>query len=439
MSNKKASLSLLSSNLPSYLNLVEDREFKLYGRIQFEDDRAPSWSTTEGVLSVLNEDDTGISIQLNASPSQAATTIRYGLLPLANGTGGFLPFGLTLNSTTGFISGDMEDVVNPNEEPITFLEQDRPTWITESETWFYDEKETVNVSLSATPNAGSTLSYRIQEGNLPWGLSLLSNGTITGETQEVMFGEYDTYTESPPRWNTPFGTIVESDEFETVSYQLSASPSTDNPNSDISYKIVKGHLPWGLTLTPNGLISGTNTELYLKDTILPLEVFPKPKWVTAFGLIKKIKEKESVNIQLEATPQKGTTVQYRIVDGKLPWGMSLTNNGILSGTFGEVIYPELPDIVDENAPEINASTNVGSYNRGQTINYDFNISLYSGRTLRKVFLETGRLPLGVKIDNTGKVVGVPSPNAELKTYSFTVTVIDSADMRSSKVFTLTVY
>lgn len=436
--SKKANLSLVSSNLPSYLKLMEDREFKLYGRIQFEDDRAPSWSTSEGNLSVLNEDDTGISIQLSASPSQSATTIRYGLLPLANGTGGFLPFGLTLNSTTGLISGDMEDVVNPNEEPITFLEQDRPTWNTESQTWYYDEKEAVNVSLSATPNAGTTLSYRIEEGNLPWGLSLLSDGTITGETQETMFGEEDRYTQSAPRWNTPFGTIIESDEFETINYQLDASPSVDNPTSSINYKIVKGNLPWGLKLTPDGIISGTNTEVYIKDT-LPLEVFPKPKWVTAFGLIKKIKENESINVQLEATPQKGTTIEYRLIDGKLPWGMSITKDGTLSGTFEEIIYPELPDIVDENAPDINASSNVGSYNRGQTINYDFNISLYSGRTLKKVFVETGRLPLGVKIDSTGKVVGVPSPNAELKTYSFTLTVIDSADMRSSKVFTLTVY
>jgi len=437
--SKKANLSLVSSNLPSYLKLMEDREFKLYGRIQFEDDRAPSWSTSEGVLSVLNEDDTGISIQLSASPSQSATTIRYGLLPLANGTGGFLPFGLTLNSTTGLISGDMEDVVNPNEEPITFLESDRPTWNTSSQTWFYDEKETVNVSLSASPNAGSTLSYRIKDGNLPWGLSLLSNGTISGETQEVMFGEEDRYTQSSPKWNTPFGTIIESDEFETISYQLNASPSSDNPTSNINYKVVGGHLPWGLKLTPDGLISGTNTELYRKDTLLPLEVFPKPKWVTPFGMIKKIKESESVDIQLEATPQKGTTIQYRIVDGKLPWGMSLTTNGNLSGTFEEIIYPELPDIVDENAPDINASSNVGSYNREQTVNYNLNISLYSGRTLKKVFVESGRLPLGVKIDTNGKVVGVPSSNSELKTYSFTVTVIDSADMRSSKVFTLTVY
>lgn len=438
MKSRKAKLSLINSNLPSYLNVYEGDDFKVRGRIQLEDDRAPSWITESGSIAVLDDGTKDVSVQLSAELGQGSI-MRYGLLPQADGTGGFLPFGLTLNSSTGLISGDIERVQNHSIEPITFFEEDRPVWNTGSQTWFHNEEEGINIVLSATPVTGNSIHYTINDGYLPWGIVLSKDGTISGTTNQTIFGEADKYTQSPPSWNTPLGLIMVSEELEQVSYQLSADASDDNPNSSLSYRIVDGNLPWGLSLTSNGLIEGQNTEVYNKD-IVPPDVFPKPLWVTPFGLIKKMNERESVEIQMEATPQNGTIMEYRIISGNLPWGIALTSDGMLSGGFDEIIYPELPDIIDDNAPVINSSSSLGDYIIEQDINIPLAFGIYEGRTIKRVFVErTDTMPLGITLSSqTGLIGGTISADTKLGTYSFTVTVVDTAGMRSSKVFNMTV-
>lgn len=439
MSNN-LNLTLINSNLPTYFNIQEGMNFQLLARIQFDESTSPSWNTPEGELSILDEEMKEVSIPLSASPSTSATIMKYGLMPSLDGEDGYLPFGLTLNDSSGLIEGNLERVVNHSIESTPFLESERPTWNTESKTWFYNEEVMVNESVSAISNTESTLAYRIQKGHLPWGITLTNDGDIIGETQYVVFGDDDTSTASPPRWDSPLGTIISCNELEKVSYQLQAQLSDDNPSGTLFYTVVGGNLPWGITMGSSGNILGTNTEVIIPETS-PSEIFPKPKWVTPFGIIKKLNEKESVDIPLEATPvEENAVIHFRIVNGNLPWGITLSKDGRLFGLFDEIMQPELPVIIDDNAPIIN-TISLGSYELSSDVDDVIDVDIYEGRTIKQFYLESSsRLPLGLVIDEySNSIRGTVSSDTEPGLFNITLTVVDSANMRSSRVISVSVF
>ena len=61
-----------------------------------------------------------------------------------------------------------------------------------------------------------------------------------------------------------------------------------------------------------------------------------PVWSTTAGKIASIDEQSAFSLQLEANTSDSTAIAYSLIAGSLPSGMSLTSDGLLTGTPAEV-------------------------------------------------------------------------------------------------------
>lgn len=138
----------------------------------------------------------------------------------------------------------------------------------------YSENQTISLSVQARSAYGLPVIHTVLEGSLPPGITLNTNtGSLTGKLPELT-GNTDytftikatdtintvvrtftisvTATNSPPTWVTAsaLGTIT-----EPFNIQLSA---TDIENKPLTYSLISGSLPSGVTLSSSGLISGPN-------------------------------------------------------------------------------------------------------------------------------------------------------------------------------------
>lgn len=164
-----------------------------------------------------------------------------------------------------------------------------------------------------------------------------------------------------PTWITPSGFLFTATELVFTSTNLVAS------GTNVTYKILSGILPSGLTLSNTGTISGTpNTVLttstnifvvrakttssiadrtFFIDTIGPDD----PVWVTQSGYLPigingvyYVLNNEYVDFQLNANfPETpiGSPVQYYIQnkDGKLPPGLKLSFDGKITGIVSDTL------------------------------------------------------------------------------------------------------
>jgi hypothetical protein len=141
-----------------------------------------------------------------------------------------------------------------------------PVWVTGA-TISYVTGTSTSITLSATDaDAGSDVDYSIVSGTLPTGLSLdgetgVISGTPTTSNVTVTFRATDQggnfvdkaiLFNAAPVWVTG-ATLTKYANGFAYSVQLSA---TDD-NTAVSYSLVSGSLPPGLSLSSGGLISGT--------------------------------------------------------------------------------------------------------------------------------------------------------------------------------------
>lgn len=146
-----------------------------------------------------------------------------------------------------------------------------PSWTTSTTLPVYTRNVPYSTTVAAPDSEGSTITYSAVSGSLPNGLSLASNGVISG-TPTVLTGH--TYTiratdtggnyvdrtftlnnvgPNAPTWSTS-GSLPIATWSTSYSYQLSA---TDDSGSAPTYSLVSGSLPTGLSMNSSGLISGT--------------------------------------------------------------------------------------------------------------------------------------------------------------------------------------
>ncbi len=127
---------------------------------------APVWTTAAGTLGTFNEN-AAVSVSIAATPSTAP--VEYSI------ASGGLPWGLSLDTTTGAITGTTAEVgggVTP-EPPNTI------TWSAPASTNLGSFAVGASVSITQTvgPVAGA---FMIVSGFFPWGLSLSLPGVISG-------------------------------------------------------------------------------------------------------------------------------------------------------------------------------------------------------------------------------------------------------------------
>lgn len=293
--------------------------------------------------------------------------------------------------------------------------------------------------------------------NLPWGLTINpETGVISGTIKDIPVTETPFFDHELPVWHTPSQNIGTYDEGDYVSFTFDAENRQGN---SIGYFVKCGELPWGLVLDRDtGVLSGTLSDLK-KGASDVVDKHPKPTWNTVQGLIARIGEFEEFEFQLDVTPNLGDTISsYVIIDGGLPWGLSLDREtGTISGTIAEIKipvnknYPGGKDPVWDDEVIVNGvpmnlthGTLIGEYRIGETIEVKFKAHADTGRTIVKYFVkhedryETNGtyIPWGTIMDTGSGVLSGTLKHAGL--YAFAVNAIDSAGMISSRTYLINV-
>ena len=190
-----------------------------------------------------------------------------------------------------------------------------------------------------------------------------------------------------PVWTTTAGKIASIDEEVAYSVQLEANTSD---STAVTYSIISGSLPSGIKLTSTGLLTGTPAEVYKRTRYtfvvratagsqitdrtfyLDVEGADAPVFSTNEGaltgsgqLVRPLNpvytaddatitadngsiladitgnvlviDGSRIDFQISATDtdtRAGQTLQYEIVSGALPPGVTMSTSGAISGTVG---------------------------------------------------------------------------------------------------------
>jgi hypothetical protein len=183
----------------------------------------PIWTTSAGSLGTLYETEP-FNYSLSANSDSSVT---YSV------TAGTLAAGATLNATTGNITGTASTVESSTTYNFTVdaidqeqqntsrnfsitVNPDTVTWLTPSieQLYTYTTTDSVNISLSASNLIGGNIVYT--SGNLPTGLSIVSN-SVTGMIAES--GSYTTTIRATSQLSSKFSEV-------TVSFSATSAAFT---------------------------------------------------------------------------------------------------------------------------------------------------------------------------------------------------------------------
>ncbi|WP_427917053.1 putative Ig domain-containing protein [Xanthomonas campestris] len=308
--------------------------------------------------------------------SSAITPAAGGIAPYTYAvTAGALPAGITLNSATGAVTGTPTSAGN---FAFSVTATDSTSGTASQATQSYAvtiAAPTIVVAPSALPTAtrgtaySQTLSasggtapytYTLSAGSLPAGLTLASNGTLSGTaTAEGSFtvtvratdagnftGDqaYSLTVAAPnlalPASNLPAGTAGQA-------YTAAISPATGG-TAPYSYALTAGALPSGVVLdAATGALSGTPTVSgTFNFTLTVTDSTPSPAAQASQSYTLSIAGATLVPGQPTLPPAvRGTPYSqvltatggvapytYSLASGTLPAGLTLASNGVLSGT-----------------------------------------------------------------------------------------------------------
>ena len=162
---------------------------------------------------------------------------------------------------------------------------------------------------------------------------------------------YDAITvDNTPVWTTASGSLGTYIEQSPMSVQVSATDASDPSSSPLIYSISSGSLPPGLSInSATGVISGTpgnisSSTLYNftanaydgQNNVtrnFSITITDRgPTWVTATTL-PTFTRNSAYSTTLQATDEDNVaTISYSLFSGSLPTGLTLSSNGVISGT-----------------------------------------------------------------------------------------------------------
>ena len=291
---------------------------------------------------------------------------------------GSLPTGLTLNSTSGVISGTPTvagtygftiTVSNGNIsssksftitiESSVINESVAPSILTANLT---AGRVGIDYSAALTATGTTPITWTLSSGSLPDGLSLSASGVITGrptkegnfsftvqasnnignDTKELSITIGSTSSVEKPSITTgealPNATVGKA--YRTVIYSMGTKP--------VTWSKSEGTLPPGLTLSASGVITGTpsavGTYIFTVTAVNSigndskqfsivvaedLSGYEIPA-ITSETDLGTIKENQAFNYTFTAA---GTTpITWRLLSGRFPDGLVLNSNGTITGT-----------------------------------------------------------------------------------------------------------
>lgn len=245
---------------------------------------SPIWVTNAGVLATYVLPARNINVTVSATVV-GGDPITYSLV------GGSLPAGVGIDPTTGTIFGQAPevfagiqfsftvratangDVSRTSDRTFGLIQRPSlPVWSTTAGSLgaFSDTIRSASIQLSASSVDGNLVTFNIQSGVLPGGLSLSTTGLISGTTNFVSTDTTFTFTVRATTANDPFrvvdrtfsiqvtaatiaiSTLANLGTFTDVSAQA-LSVSATASSGIVTYSVVSGSLPAGCSLnTSNG-------------------------------------------------------------------------------------------------------------------------------------------------------------------------------------------
>ena len=415
------------------------------------------------------------------SYSQTVMTMN-GVAPITFSiTSGSLPTGLSINSSTGTISGTptaggtfnftvkaLSGCGTMATQPLSIFICPTITITTTSlpggvKGTFYSE--TIMTSGGMAP-----ITFSIVSGSLPTGLSINSStGTISGTptangtfsfTVQATSGCGSVATQPLSIFICPTITITTTSlpgGIEGMSY--SQTIMTTGGMTPITFSIVSGSLPPGLSINSStGTISGTPTaggtfNFTVQATSGCGSVATQPLSISICGTLTITTT--SLPSGMEGTPYSemimtsgGGSPTFMIVSGNLPPGLSLnSSNGTISGTptangtfsftvqatnsCGNMATQPLSISI---CPAISITTTTLPGGTAGTF-YTATIMTMNGVPPLNFSIASGSLPSGLTINATSGVISGTS--TEAGTFSFTVQVTSSCGTMATKPLSIT--
>lgn len=316
-------------------------------------------------------------------------------------------------------------------------------------------------SVSATGGTGSGYTYSVSAGSLPTGLSLGSNGAITGTTSAAgTFNFTIQATDSGSTSGTASFSILVNPAVSmsasaslarTVGQTYSGTYTASGGTAPVTYAVTAGTLPPGAVLnTGTGSLSGTvsgpasaNFTVTATDargssaaTVVNYVVSPAPMiaLATPGGVIG--------SAYSQAIGFTGAISTASLNAGALPPGLSLTSGGtVVSGTPTTAgTYNFTLAATDSNGVATSASFTIG-VTASLTIStlslpngvyataYGATVSASGGIAPLAFSITAGALPAGLNLTSGGVIGGTPSAPGLA---NFTITVTDAASNTVSR-------
>lgn len=326
-----------------------------------------------------------------------------------------------------------------------------------------------NQPLAVQPQTGAApFTWSLESGSLPAGLSLSPGGIVSG-------------VPSGPAGSSPFtvkvvdsrgaeATAARSIDVEVAleittttvpgafrTYPYSATFAATGGTAPYDWYISTGRLPTGLTLNGNGTLTGTPTSsgtfsirVGVRDVSWRYTSAPFTIVVTSVSALSITTTSLPVGARglgyssaLQATGGAGTHV-WSLASGSLPPGLSLSSQGLISGTPTTAgSYTFTPQVTAGTvatrsltltvANELSITTD--TLPSGATLAAYSTTFAASGGTSYAWAVTDGSLPAGLALSSAGALTGTPTTAGAS---SFTVTVTDNFGRTESQAYTLVV-
>jgi Putative Ig domain len=414
-------------------------------------------------------------------------------------TSGTLPAGLSLNGSSGVISGTPTAAVSST--PLTFQAQDSgspkqtkttnltltiaPATLAITTSSLPSGQVGVAYSTTLTASGGTTpYSWSITSGSLPAGLNLnASTGAITGTptaavtSKAVTFQAQDSGT--PKQTKTAnltltiapatLAIITSSLPSGQVGVAYSTSLAASGGTTPYTWSITNGTVPAGLSLnvstgtitgTPTATVTSTPLTFQVQDSesskqtktvSLTLTIAPATLAITTSSL-----PSGQINVAYSTTlAATGGTTPYTwsLTSGTLPTGLSLNAaTGVISGTptISVTSTPLTFQVKDTGAPQQSKTVSLiltiapatlaittTSLPSGQiNVAYSTTLAATGGTTPYTWSLTSGTLPAGLSLNTaTGVISGTPT--VSVTSTSLTFQAKDSGTPQQSKSVSLT--
>jgi hypothetical protein len=420
----------------------------------------PIWITTAGLLTTATE-----LVFTSTSILATGTNIKYSIIS------GGLPPGLEF-SQLGVISGSPDAVFDTTRSEFTVRARNFPYYADQS---FYIDVEGPNVPNWITPSGyldvgynrelyaidkqwtsirvvaesgdlppSISLSYSLSNGILPPGLTLSTDGIISGFVN-------DEFTESVP-----------------VIYEFTVTVSDGIRTADQIFKIAVIHPDM---LRADSELFDWVYDVFTADNMYASIGYLQPlQFLDGTDLGTIIPSTNLVSIPVtayDADPTRGP-VTYKIVSGYLPEGLSLNSStGIIKGyaqrtfeyteNYQITVAATKTDVVSSATVVTNntfdlklqgriesplmwiTSANLGSIEKGTVSELAVLAKEFNSSTGIKYSLVSGELPGGLTLKYDGTLVGRISYDTDTTNYTFTVRATNQFKSRTiDRTFTLTI-